>query len=83
MFLARLLVRLSFAIIRLASVLVPRPSRAQWREEWEAEIQYGLRPVARRAGGLGAELTLLQRSSGSFRDAAWLRRQFTRDAEML
>ena len=57
-------------IVRAASLLVPRRDRDAWLREWDAEIQY----ESRASHGLTDHLTLLQRSSGAFADAAWLRR---------
>ena len=75
----RFFTSLARRIVRLASLLVPRRDRAAWIDEWDAEIQY----ESRASRGLGDHVALVQRSSGAFHDAAWLRRQFTRDAEML
>ena len=76
-----LLLALAFRLVHVASWLVPRAQRERWRHEWRAELLYasGRRGAAQ---DLSAQITLLQRSSGSFRDAAWLRRQFTKDADM-
>jgi hypothetical protein len=55
-------------LIVLASLAVPRPGRKAWKQEWYAELSYRQR--------CGASLRyLLRSSSGSFRDAVWLRRQ--------
>ncbi|MEX2271490.1 MAG: ABC transporter permease [Vicinamibacterales bacterium] len=67
-------------MVRAASLLVPRRHREAWLREWEAELHHEQR---RLAPGFSSQLLLLQRSSGSFSDAAWLRRQFSRDAEMI
>ena len=32
--------RLAFWLIRLIGVIVPRRLRADWRQEWEAELRY-------------------------------------------
>jgi putative ABC transport system permease protein len=74
-----LLIALARRIVRLAALLVPRRDRDAWLREWDAEIHHEGR---HRPRGLADQFTLLHRSSGAFRDAAWLRRQFTRDAEM-
>ena len=78
-----LLVRLSLALVRAAGLLLPRRHRRVWRQEWEAEIRYEHRALDAGGAPLPGQLALLRRSSGAFADAAWLRRQFTRDAEML
>jgi predicted permease len=60
-------------LIRLIGVIVPRRLRADWRQEWEAELRY--------REGLLAEwdklnwrnkLDLLWRSTSAFWDALWL-----------
>jgi putative ABC transport system permease protein len=76
--------QLSLALLRLFARLVPRRDRTEWLHEWEAELR------ARRAR-LGAsnpltrgqEVDMFRRVLGSLRDAAWLRRQFTRDADLV
>jgi putative ABC transport system permease protein len=75
-----LLIALARRIVRLAALLVPRRDREAWLREWDAEIHHEGRHQPR---GLADQFSLLHRSSGAFSDAAWLRRQFTRDAEML
>ncbi len=60
-------------LIRVIGVMVPRRLRADWRQEWEAELSY-------REGLLGdwdrlswsTKLDLLRRSLGAFWDALWL-----------
>ena len=57
-------------ILRTASWIVPRPARAEWRMEWEAELAYRWRvsqtePSMRRS--------LRCRCWGAFWDAAWYR----------
>ncbi|HJS74858.1 MAG TPA: ABC transporter permease [Vicinamibacteria bacterium] len=55
------------AIVRAASLLVPREERPRWIQEWEAEIAHRLR------GDLDtrASLRLLRRCFGAFRHALW------------
>ena len=55
---------MNFAILRLASLLVPRAGRRQWLDEWRAELWYVLR--RRRHAAFFC--------LGAFRDAAWVRR---------
>jgi len=69
----RLIDRVSRAWLRLVARLVPRRDRAGWLQEWEAEVAHA------RLG----ETDMLRRVLGSFHDAAWLRRQFTRDADVV
>jgi predicted permease len=60
-------------LVRLIGVLVPRRLRADWRQEWEAELRYRETLLAawdkleRRA-----KLALLWHSLGAFADALWL-----------
>ncbi|MGA9774088.1 MAG: ABC transporter permease [Blastocatellia bacterium] len=59
-------------LIALVGVIVPRRLRADWRQEWEAELKYR---EAMLAGwdklDWKAKLALLRRSLGAFRDALW------------
>ena len=66
---------LALALVRCVSVIVPRADRDGWRREWEAEIVHS-------APG-SADMSLVRRSAGSVFDAAWLRRQFTRDSDLV
>jgi putative ABC transport system permease protein len=60
-------------LIRVIGVIVPRRLRADWRQEWEAELRYreeslvGWDKLDRRA-----KLALLWHSAGAFMDALWL-----------
>ena len=76
--------RLSLALLRLFARVVPARDRDEWLAEWESELH------ARRARLTGRhrltqeqELDMFRRVLGSFRDAAWLRRQFTLDADFV
>lgn len=72
--------RICLAIVGLFAALVPRSSRESWRREWEAEFR------ARDEAGtpaLGRQLDLIRRAFGALPDAAWLRRQFTADSEIV
>jgi putative ABC transport system permease protein len=59
--------------VRLIGVIVPRRLRADWRQEWEAELRFRESLLAewdridRRA-----KLALLWHSAGAFMDALWL-----------
>jgi putative ABC transport system permease protein len=72
------------ALVEAASVLVPKAQRAEWRQEWEAEVLHRWRHHER-SGPLRwtARVDLLRRVGGALPDAAWLRRQFTADAELV
>jgi putative ABC transport system permease protein len=63
----RLLVDLPSAVVRVASILVPRDERARWVQEWEAELTHRLQ---RRVDTRDA-LRLLRRSGGAVPHALW------------
>lgn len=81
---AGLIFRLCVAILRSVSRVVPAPDREAWLQEWEAELRERWQRLERR-NELNREqqMNLLRRILGSFHDAAWLRRQFTRDSELI
>src|SRR3989442_6355289 len=60
-------------LIRAIGVIVPRRLRADWRQEWEAELRYREELLAEwdRLDWL-SKLDLLRRSLGAFRDALFL-----------
>ena len=68
-------------LIRLVGVIVPRRLRADWRQEWEAELRY-------REGMLAEwdrlnwrnKLDLLWRSTSAFWDAVWMQTYRWEDA---
>src|SRR6187401_1583156 len=77
-------VRMMLAAIHAISLVVPRRDRTAWRREWEAEIVHGHRTLAGDGGPSWRDrMTLVRRASGSVSDAAWLRRQFTRDSDAM
>jgi predicted permease len=81
---AGLTFRLCLALLRAAARLVPARDRADWLQEWEAELRERWQRLARRDELNGRQqMDVLRRTLGSFHDAAWLRRQFTRDAEAI
>ncbi|MGH9348674.1 MAG: ABC transporter permease [Vicinamibacterales bacterium] len=81
---AGLILRLCLGILRAASRVVPSRDRDAWLQEWEAELRERWMRLARRNGlNRRQQIDLLRRILGSFRDAAWLRRQFTRDSELV
>ena len=81
---ASLTVRLCVAAIRLFSALVPARARREWRLESEAELYHrGELLHARRHVGLRHRMDLFRRVLGALPDAAWLRRQFTADADIV
>ncbi|HET9368967.1 MAG TPA: ABC transporter permease [Vicinamibacterales bacterium] len=78
-----ILVALALAIVRAAAWLVPRGDRELFRREWTAEIVHGQRNSAQSESPTEAQMSLVRRSFGALPDAAWIRRQFTRDSELL
>jgi putative ABC transport system permease protein len=60
-------------LIRIVGVIVPRRLRADWRQEWEAELRYreALLDEWDRLGWR-SKLDLLWRSTSAFWDALWL-----------
>ena len=76
--------RLCFWIVRAFSALVPRPWRADWRTEWEAEFRHRHTSLDRHTLlDWRHNMDLVRRAFGAFPDAAWLRRQFTADSEVI
>ena len=63
-------------LIRLIGVIVPRRLRADWRQEWEAELRYRERLLAEwdRLDWRN-KFDLLRRSLSAFWDALWLQPQ--------
>src|SRR5262245_9503170 len=60
-------------LIRVIGVIVPRRLRADWRQEWEAELQYREALLAEWAQlNWRSKLDLLWHSAGAFADALWL-----------
>ncbi|HZS06450.1 MAG TPA: ABC transporter permease [Blastocatellia bacterium] len=60
-------------LVRVIGVIVPRRLRADWRQEWEAELQYRERLLAEWDQlNWRTKLDLLWHSAGAFADALWL-----------
>src|SRR5262245_15942458 len=60
-------------LIRVIGVIVPRRLRADWRQEWEAELQYREAQLAQWDQlNWRTRLVLLWHSAGAFADALWL-----------
>src|SRR5689334_21280231 len=66
-------IRLWICLIRLVGVIVPRRLRADWRQEWEAELRHR-EALLDDWGQLKwqTKLDLLRRSTSAFWDALWL-----------
>lgn len=67
-------------LIRVIGVIVPRHMRADWRQEWEAELRYRETLLAEWDRlDWRAKLDLVRRSFGAFRDALLLQPQRMED----
>src|SRR5687767_4198072 len=76
--------RVSLRILRLISGLVPPAVRADWLQEWEAEVRDRSAKLAGRPRqDWRHDMDLFRRALGALPDAAWLRRQFTADSEIV
>ena len=77
----RLALWLALRIVRVVAMLVPAAVRDEWMREWNAELQHS---AHRRRGPnhtWRTHMDLISRALGSLPDAAWIRRQFTLDAD--
>jgi putative ABC transport system permease protein len=82
MMMSRLPLRLALRIVRAVALLVPAPTRGDWRREWEAELQHQAAHLQRRRHQTWrTNMDLISRAIGSVPDAAWIRRQLTLDAD--
>src|SRR5215204_4791467 len=71
------------AVIALVGVIVPRRLRAEWRQEWEAELACREQRLTRWKRLAGRhKRDLLRRSASAVWDALWLQRQ-RREDEMV
>jgi predicted permease len=67
-------------LITLIGVIVPRRLRADWKQEWKAELQHREALLAEWDKlNLRTKLNLFGRSLGAFRDALWLQPQRLED----
>jgi putative ABC transport system permease protein len=79
-----LIFRLSLRFLRAIARIVPGRDRSAWLLEWESELRARRARLAdRHALGQKQEIVMLRDVLGSFHDAAWLRRQFTRDSDFI
>ena len=78
----RLVLWLALRVVGIVAVLVPRAARTDWKREWDAELRHRSAQL-RRTRNLTwrTNMELLRRALGSLPDAAWIRRQFTLDAD--
>jgi putative ABC transport system permease protein len=78
----RIALRVALGLVRAIAILVPATTRAQWTAEWSAELDHRSRQLARRSESpWSTAIDLIGRALGAVPDAAWLRRQFTLDAD--
>jgi putative ABC transport system permease protein len=74
----------AFAVLRLIAQIVPWRDRDAWLREWTAELaHFSAAGRLDHRNARAQEIEMLRRVLGSFHDAAWLRRQFTRDADLV
>ncbi len=79
-----LVVRICLALVGAVAVVVPGATRGEWRAEWEAEIRHRWQTLNRDDHlDWRTRMNLFRRALGALPDAAWLRRQFTEDADVV
>jgi len=79
---SRLALWLALRVVGVVAILVPRAARADWTREWDAELRHRSVQLRRRRNVTWrTNMELLRRALGSLPDAAWIRRQFTHDAD--
>src|SRR5262245_42605602 len=68
-------------LIHLIGVIVPQRLRADWRQEWEAELRYREELLALwNKLDWRNKLDLVRRSTSAFRDALWMQTYRWEDA---
>ena len=73
---------LALRVVRAAAMVVPAVARADWKREWEAELCHRAAERGRTEDlTWRTHISLISRALGSLPDAAWIRRQFTLDAD--
>ena len=75
----RLLSNPHLRLIALVAAIVPKRLRADWREEWEAELRCREQRLAAWQPAGSRQGDLLRRSASAIWDALWLQRQRTED----
>jgi putative ABC transport system permease protein len=79
---ARLALWLALRLVGAIAILVPQAARADWTREWDAELRHRSAQLQRRrVVTWRMNMDLVRRALGSLPDAAWIRRQFTLDAD--
>jgi putative ABC transport system permease protein len=78
----RMALWIALRIVRAIAVVVPAVARADWKREWEAELQHrAMKQPRAQSRTWMTDMSLISRALGSLPDAAWIRRQFTFDAD--
>jgi putative ABC transport system permease protein len=77
------IVRVCLWVVRACSAIVPRRARREWRMEWEGELHHHARAREGERLDWRRQADLARRTLGALPDAAWVRRQFTADAEIV
>jgi putative ABC transport system permease protein len=77
----RLTLWFALRVVRAVAVVVPAAKRPDWKREWEGELRHYSQRLHSREVTWGANMVLVARALGSLPDAAWIRRQFTLDAD--
>ncbi len=79
-----LALRIALWVINAVALVVPSSRRTAWRKEWAAELTHHASSLRRRQRRRwSSDMDLISRALGSVPDAAWIRRQFTLDAELV
>ena len=79
-----LALRLCLTLVSIFAGLVPAASRREWHAEWEAEVRCRWHSLDRDHHiNWRTRMDLFRRVMGALPDAAWLRRQFTADADLV
>jgi len=73
---SRVALWLALRVVGAIALVVPAAARADWKREWEAELRHRAQDRTWRS-----DMSLISRAMGSLPDAAWIRRQFTLDAD--
>jgi hypothetical protein len=68
------------AILKTAAILVPRNARAEWLEEWRAELWHVWHICNHGPAALHQKKEITAFSLGAFKDAIWLRRNHSSSA---
>jgi putative ABC transport system permease protein len=79
---SKLALWIALRLVSAVALLVPAARRGEWKSEWEGELRhYSARLVRRPNPSWSTHMSVVGRALGSLPDAAWIRRQFTFDAD--